>query len=100
MIPKELQSQFDMVLIDTPPASQLPDSRIVGKFSDGIILVTRAGNTTREAAGAVVRRFMEDRTLLLGAILNDWKPVGRSQTLRYYEQYTSARSTSTAVVKA
>jgi len=96
----ELKSQFDMVLIDTPPASQLPDSRIVGKFSDGIILVTRAGNTTREAAGAVVRRFMEDRTLLLGAILNDWKPVGRSQTLRYYEQYTSARSTSTAVVKA
>jgi succinoglycan biosynthesis transport protein ExoP len=98
---KELRNQFDMVLIDTPPATQLPDSRIVGKFSDGIILITRAGSTTRDAAGAVVRRFMDDRTPLLGAILNNWKPIGRSQTLRYYEQYTRQNdNASTAIVEA
>jgi Mrp family chromosome partitioning ATPase len=90
-----------MVLIDTPPATHLPDSRIEGKLSDGVILVARAGTTTRDAAGAVVRRFMDDRTPFLGAILNDWKPVGRSHTLRYYEQYTRQSSpTSTALIEA
>jgi len=96
---EELRNEFDMVLIDTPPANQLTDSRIVGRFSDAVILVTRAGRTTRESASAVVSRFMADRTHLLGAILNDWKPKGRSQTSRYYEQYTRQKDyAATALV--
>jgi capsular exopolysaccharide synthesis family protein len=96
----ELKNKFDMILIDTPPATQLTDSRIVGKFSDAVILVTRAGCTTRESASTVVDRFMDDRTHLMGAILNDWKPKGRTQTPRYYDQYRrDMDSDTTALVK-
>jgi capsular exopolysaccharide synthesis family protein len=83
----ELKNHFDMILIDTPPAIQLTDSRIVGRLADAVILVTRAGRTTRDDAIAVAGRFAEDRTHLLGAILNDWKPKGRGQIARYYDHY-------------
>jgi capsular exopolysaccharide synthesis family protein len=83
----ELKNQFDMILIDTPPAMQLPDSRIVGRLADAVILVTQAGRTTRDAAIAVAGRFAEDRTHLLGAILNDWKPTHRGQLARYNDHY-------------
>ena len=61
-----------MVIIDTPPMLQMPDARVLGRLADAVILVTRAGQTTRDAAMAASQRFAEDRTRVLGTILNDW----------------------------
>jgi polysaccharide biosynthesis transport protein len=68
------KKDFDMVLIDTPPMLQMPDARVVGRMADGVILVTRAGKTTRDAATAARQRFSEDQIRVLGTILNDWDP--------------------------
>lgn len=67
-----LKKQFDMVLIDTPPVLQVTDARIMGRLADAVVLVTRAGRTTRDAVIAVKQRFLEDGTRVLGTILNDW----------------------------
>jgi polysaccharide biosynthesis transport protein len=64
--------EFDMVIIDTPPMLQMPVARVLGRLADAVILVTRAGQTTRDAAMAASQRFAEDRTRVLGTILNDW----------------------------
>ena len=69
-----LKKQFDLVLIDTPPVLQVTDARIIGRHVDSVVLVTRAGNTTRDAIVAVKQRFSEDGTRVLGTILNDWNP--------------------------
>jgi capsular exopolysaccharide synthesis family protein len=69
-----LRKQFDTVIIDTPPMLQMTDARVVGRLADAVILVTRAGKTTREAAMAAYQRFAEDKTRVLGTILNDWNP--------------------------
>ena len=61
-----------MVIIDTPPMQEMPDARVLGRLADGVILVTRAGHTTRDAAIAANERFCEDRTRVLGTVLNDW----------------------------
>jgi capsular exopolysaccharide synthesis family protein len=86
-----MEKEFDTVLIDTPPVMQIPDARILGRLADAVILVLRAGQTSRDAALAVRERLAEDGTRVLGAILNDWDPkrVGAS---RYgygygYERY-------------
>ena len=68
------KKEFDMVIIDTPPMLQMPDARIVGRMADAVILVTRAGHTTRDLALAANQRFAEDRIRVLGTILNDWDP--------------------------
>ena len=57
----KFKREFDMVIIDTPPMLQMPDARIVGRIADTVILVTRAGHTTRDVAVAAKQRFAEDR---------------------------------------
>jgi Mrp family chromosome partitioning ATPase len=64
--------EFDVVLIDAPPMLQFADARVMGRYSDGVILVLRAGQTKWEAAMLACQRFDEDRTRVLGTILNSW----------------------------
>ena len=85
---KQLRQQFDTILIDTPPMLQIPDARVLGRLSDRVILVIRAGRTTRDAAQAAFQRFQEDGTNVLGTILNDWNPKhAPSGYYGYYNGY-------------
>ena len=69
-----LKEDYDSILIDTPPSPQMPHARLLGKMADGVILVVRAGRTTKEAVQAAVQRMAADRISILGTILNDWDP--------------------------
>jgi polysaccharide biosynthesis transport protein len=71
---KYARTNFDIVLIDTPPMLQISDARVLGRMADRVIMVIRAGFTTRDAAVAARQRFDEDGTRVLGTILNDWNP--------------------------
>jgi capsular exopolysaccharide synthesis family protein len=86
----KLKQQYDMVLVDTPPMLQMADARLVGRYADAVVLVARAGHTTRDAILAANQRFSEDRIRVLGTILNDWDPK-RSPTgyYGYYRAYGS-----------
>ncbi len=76
------RSEFDMVLIDTPPSLQLTDARVLSRLTDGVIFVARIGQTTVDATIALHKRFWEDHTRVLGTILNDWNP--KSAANGYY----------------
>lgn len=80
-----LRTEFESILIDTPPMLQIPDARVLGRMVDRVVLVARAGKTTRTAAIAARQRFAEDGTRLLGTILNDWNP--RHSPNGYYGSY-------------
>jgi capsular exopolysaccharide synthesis family protein len=67
-----MREEFDMVLIDAPPMMHLADARLLGWLSDGVVMVFRAGKTTREAAFVATQRFAEDGTRIVGTILNSW----------------------------
>jgi capsular exopolysaccharide synthesis family protein len=68
------KTEFDAIVIDTPPMLQMPEARVLGRLADAVILITRAGFTTREAAAAATHRLTEDNTRILGTVLNDWNP--------------------------
>jgi capsular exopolysaccharide synthesis family protein len=72
-----LRSEFDTVLIDSPPILQLPEARILGRLSDGVVLVVRANSTFRQSAIAAWARLMGDDIPVVGTILNDWNPKYR-----------------------
>lgn len=69
-----LRDEYDVILIDTPPMLQIPDARILGRMAGGVILVLRAGKTTRDAAKAMRNQLQQDGTKIMGTILNDWNP--------------------------
>jgi capsular exopolysaccharide synthesis family protein len=68
------EAQYDFVLIDTAPALHMRDARMLARAADAVILIVRAGRTSREAASAVIEKFRQDGTAVLGVVLNDWKP--------------------------
>lgn len=79
--------EFDAIVIDTPPMLQMPDARVVGRLADAVIMVIRAGKTTRAEALAAKRRFVDDGTPVLGTILNAWNPKTSSSPYGYSKPY-------------
>src|SRR5579883_58758 len=69
---QRVAKEFDLVLIDAPPMLHFADARVLGRHSDGVILVLRSGQTKRDAAMLARQRFDEDGTCVLGTILNSW----------------------------
>lgn len=69
-----LRSQYDLILIDSAPLLLVPESRVLARSADALVLVLRAGVTTVDVAMAARRRAAEDHVPLIGTILNDWKP--------------------------
>jgi polysaccharide biosynthesis transport protein len=80
---QQLRNEFDTVVIDTPPALHISDARVLGRLADAVLLIVRAGITTRDAAMMVKQRFGEDGTPLLGTILNGWNPKHDVYGYRY-----------------
>jgi succinoglycan biosynthesis transport protein ExoP len=88
-----LRREFDMVLVDTPPLTLLSDARVLGRLTNGVILVFRAGKARLESAQAVHQQLSEDNIPIIGTILNDWRPAKGSGLYSYqqgeYEGRTS-----------
>ena len=83
----QFKKDFDMVILDTPPMLQMPDARVIGRIADGVLLVLRAGQTTRDAAVAARQRLEEDETRVVGTILNGWDPKRSPNGYYGYSKY-------------
>lgn len=86
----QLKTEYDFVLIDTPPVLPAADARVFGHLADGVILVARAGQTAREAVSVAQRRLAADDIRVLGLVLNDWDPQSSAHT--YYADYAKEYS--------
>jgi capsular exopolysaccharide synthesis family protein len=64
-----LRSQFDRVIIDAPPAAPLADIGILAPLVDSVVLVVRAGVTTKPAIQEAAEIIGHAK--LLGVVLND-----------------------------
>jgi protein-tyrosine kinase len=66
----ELCSEFDHVLLDVPSLGTHPDSVLLARLADGVVLVVEAGVTRRERAVKCKKMLDETGVKVLGAILN------------------------------
>jgi succinoglycan biosynthesis transport protein ExoP len=69
---QRLRSEFDFILIDTPPLLGISDTRVLGRLVDAAVLVFRAGKTNRDVALAAKQRLTADGIPVIGTILNAW----------------------------
>lgn len=84
-----IRQTFDLAIIDSSPILQFADARLLGHFSDGVVLAMRAGVTLSTEAVEAYRLLSEDHIVLLGTILNDWAPSAQELRRRYY--YSQAK---------
>ena len=72
---QELQNNFDFILVDAPPVLESADILMAGRVVPNVILVAGAGRASQESVREACRQLSEARIHLLGAILNERKPI-------------------------
>jgi succinoglycan biosynthesis transport protein ExoP len=84
---EQARSDYDFVLIDSPPMMGMADARLLSRISDGVILISRAGETSPEQLGEARARLADDGTPVIGTILNGCDL--RSEDPSYVSHYNS-----------
>jgi succinoglycan biosynthesis transport protein ExoP len=67
----QLKTEYDVIVLDTPPVLVSADAATLAASADGVIMVVRAGQTDRGAAELARQRVSSAGGHVLGAVLND-----------------------------
>ncbi len=85
-----LRSQFEFVLVDSPPLLSVADSRILATLTDGVVIVARAHRTPYDAVRQARTSLYSVGARILGVALNgvDFRHDGYGYGYKYgYYQY-------------
>jgi protein-tyrosine kinase len=66
----ELKKRFDLILIDSSPVTEAPDSIMLARYVDGVILVLEAERTKWFAAENLKERIVKNGGNILGVVFN------------------------------
>jgi succinoglycan biosynthesis transport protein ExoP len=65
-----LKTQYDYVVIDSPPVIPFAESRWLSALADGIVVVARSSTTTRRALNWTMNILSDVQPQILGVVLN------------------------------
>jgi succinoglycan biosynthesis transport protein ExoP len=87
---RELNADYDLVVVDTPPVLAAADAEILGAQADAVLVVVRAGKTERQSAQYAMQQLRAVGARIVGAVLNDpdQKIAGYGRYAYYYDYYT------------
>lgn len=69
---KDLQSVYDVVILDTPPAMQYADAQSITFRAGDALVVTRKNHTSVEAASKAVRELAATGARVVGTVINEY----------------------------
>lgn len=78
----QFKLDFGYVVVDSPPIIPVPDSLVLSRQVDGVLLVLKAGSTPREVVKRAYDLLQNARAKPIGVILNNMK-----RALPYYYNY-------------
>lgn len=81
-----LSELADVLIFDSPPVLAVADATILSTRVDGLVLVTEAGQTRRDAARQAIDHLQQAGATLLGGVLNR-VPHKRGGYYYYYSSY-------------
>ena len=70
---RELKAIFDLIIIDSSPATTSPDSIAMSRFSDGVVIVLEAEKTRWQMVENVREKITRSGGNVLGIVLNKRK---------------------------
>lgn len=80
---EKLSSQYDYILVDTPPVGVVSDTCLVANFLDGVVLLVWQGRSRRDSVKKAVNNLQLTGAKILGYVLNG-VPVER-KSYNYYD---------------
>lgn len=83
-----LKKRFDLLVIDSPPILPISDALILAPYTDGVVLIIKAGLMNRNMVKKSVEQLHLAQANLIGVVLNqvDMKKDGY---YKYYHKYYS-----------
>jgi len=81
---EEATREYDLVVLDAPPLLGFAEPLQMATAVDGVIVVARAGDTSRKALSTVITTLARLRANLVGVVLNE---VHREVSAGYYYYY-------------
>ena len=67
---ENVRDMFDYVIIDAPPLGVVIDAVIIGKYTDGAVIVIEQGMIKRKIVQDVIKQLKRGEVRILGAVLN------------------------------
>jgi len=97
---EEASSDYDLVVLDAPPLLGFAEPLQMATAVDGVIIVARAGQTTRKSVASVLSVLTRLRAKVVGLVLNEvHKELSDSYYYYgYYRSYYTAREKEKAEV--
>jgi capsular exopolysaccharide synthesis family protein len=80
----EFAKEYDLVILDSPPLMGFAECLQMATAADGVLIVSRAGETRRKAVATVVSTLHRLRANIIGVILNQ---VTHNTSAEGYSQY-------------
>jgi capsular exopolysaccharide synthesis family protein len=77
----EAESDYDLIVIDSPPLLGFAEPLQMAAIVDGVVVITLAGETDKNAVGSVVSSLRRLKANVIGVALNE---VRQDMSDRYY----------------
>ena len=77
------RSEYDYVVVDTPPVLEASDALTLSDYCDATILVVRAGVTTKQSIARARQQLLQTRPGITGVVMNAIDP-GSPEYRPYY----------------
>jgi polysaccharide biosynthesis transport protein len=84
---RELEKHYDKIIFDSPPVIAVADSMILSRLVDGVVMVIKCAQTSKDIARQSKRLLTDIKAPLLGAIINDLDLQNREYGYYYYYYY-------------
>lgn len=84
-----LRSEFDIIILDTPPLLPVTDAAVVAASADGVVLVARSGKTPQARVRTAVNSLRAVDAQVLGCVLN-MQPSKGDTRYSYYAYSTQS----------
>ena len=83
----KLEADFDLLIIDTPPALLTSDAKLLSRHIDAIVLLARSQTDTRGMLQRLYRELDGQRADILGTILNGVQASAGGYLKRNYREF-------------
>ncbi len=87
----ELASQFDVIILDSPPILPVTDGILLSTMVDGVVLVVNSSKTAKQHVRAACAKLAFARAKVFGVVLNEVDV--NSQHYQYYRRYYGSYDT-------
>lgn len=90
---EELQREYDIIVIDTPPAGLFPDAGLIGNHAHHFLFLTQLNKHRKAALKGILNRLDDSNAEILGMVVNKVsKSKSRNLGVYRYADYSKYKS--------